>query len=238
MAVYRPASRYAARRPARRASKRPAMRRPRSNIVTVPRTISSSGGFPEKIITTLRYTEALSIANTGGVSGKVFRMNSLYDPNFTDTGHQPLYFDQYAAIYAKYRVLSSKIKVTFSPSTSDTEGTADGPWVVGIGGNASGNFASSVQTLCEQNRTQSTVLTRDAATALATASMTFIPKRDLGISAEEDTLAASIGNNPEDVFYAYVFVNNVPTGNTTQVIAKIDIEFKCMFFKQDSSPGS
>jgi len=238
MAVYRPASRYAARRPARRASKRPAMRRPRSNIVTVPRTLTSSGGFPEKIITTLRYNELLNISNSGSVSGKLYRMNSLFDPNFTDVGHQPAYFDQYAAIYSKYRVISSRIKVTFSPGSSDTEATADGPWCVGISANANGGFASNAQTLNEQSRTVSSILTRDVGTALATHQLTYQPKRDFGISPEEDTLCASTGSNPEDVYWAYVFINNVPTANTTQVVAKVDIEFKCMFYKQIDVSGS
>jgi len=238
MAVYRPVSRYAARRPARRASKRPAMRRPRSNIVTVPRTLTCSGGFPEKMITTLRYTELLNVSNTGGVSGKLFRLNSLYDPNATDLGHQPAYFDQYALIYSKYRVISSRIKVTFSPSTSDTETTADGPWCVGIAANSSGNFPTSIQTLCEQNRTVSSMLTRDSGTAITQHQLTYQPKRDMGISPDEDTLSSTTGNNPDDQYLAYVFINNVPTANTTQVIFKVDIEYKCMFFKQSEITGS
>jgi len=238
MGVYRPASRYGARRPARRASKRPAMRRPRSNIVTVPRTLTSSGGFPEKMITTLRYTDILNVSNSGGVTGKSFRLNSLYDPNATDLGHQPAYFDQYSLIYAKYRVISSTIKVTFSPASSDTEITADGPWCVGITANSSGNFPTNIQTLCEQNRTVSSMLTRDSGTALARHQLTYQPKRDMGIAPDEDTLSATTGNNPDDQYLAYVFISNVPTANTTQVIFKVDIEYKCMFFKQSEIGSS
>lgn len=44
----------------------------------------------------------------GGVptpNAQVYLMNSLYDPDSTGTGHQPLNFDQIVAIYLKYLVL-------------------------------------------------------------------------------------------------------------------------------------
>lgn len=49
---------------------------------------------------------------------QVFRPNSMFDPDLTNVGHQPLYRDQIAAIYQNYRVL----KATFhwSVSTSNT----------------------------------------------------------------------------------------------------------------------
>jgi len=41
----------------------------------------------------------------------------MYDPNLTGTGHQPMYFDQMAALYNHYCIISSKIKVTFKQMT-------------------------------------------------------------------------------------------------------------------------
>lgn len=41
----------------------------------------------------------------------VFRLNSLYDPNETGTGHQPRGYDELAAIYNSYTVLGAKWKV-------------------------------------------------------------------------------------------------------------------------------
>jgi len=68
-------------------------------------------GFPDKVSVKLRYVERLDITTAGGVPyyNHIFRANSLYDPDYTGTGHQPLYFDQYAAIYDRYKVRGCKL---------------------------------------------------------------------------------------------------------------------------------
>jgi len=41
-----------------------------------------------------------------------FRANSCFDPDYTGIGHQPMYFDNLAAVYQRYRVIGCKITVT------------------------------------------------------------------------------------------------------------------------------
>jgi len=47
--------------------------------------------------------------NPGVVTGAgvVFRLNSVFDPELTGVGHQPREFDTAAALYSKYRVIST-----------------------------------------------------------------------------------------------------------------------------------
>lgn len=66
---------------------------------------------------TFRMTEAA--ASVGAY--KTFSLNSLYDPNFTGTGVQPLGFDQYAQLYTRYRVHSVRIEVSFANITSASQ---------------------------------------------------------------------------------------------------------------------
>lgn len=67
--------------------------------------------------TKLRYVQ--TNAYTTGAAGimgtqQVYSLNSLYDPDQTSTGHQPYLFDQYAGLYAKYRVDAVKVNMLWS----------------------------------------------------------------------------------------------------------------------------
>lgn len=70
-------------------------------------------GFPNAMVTKMRYSDVISINATSGLIGThVFRANGLYDPDLTGTGHQPLGFDQFMGVmYNHYCVLGSKITI-------------------------------------------------------------------------------------------------------------------------------
>lgn len=80
-----------------------------------------NGAFPSSKIVKLKYNEYIPISsNTSGtvISQYRFNCNSLYDPNQSGTGHQPLYYDTYAGLYNHYLVLGSRIKVTWQGQTN------------------------------------------------------------------------------------------------------------------------
>lgn len=61
----------------------------------------------------LRYCENIAINPALGTTGTyTFAASGLYDPNISGTGHQPYGFDQLMALYNKYHVTGSKIRVT------------------------------------------------------------------------------------------------------------------------------
>lgn len=64
----------------------------------------------------LRYVDEIAL-NPGlsGITNHVYRANSVFDPNFSGIGHQPLMFDEYALLYENYRVISSTISITPVP---------------------------------------------------------------------------------------------------------------------------
>lgn len=66
-------------------------------------------------------TDVLSVGAVG-VFGteKIFRLNSLYDPDYSGTGHQPYGFDQLAGLYRKYMVNAIKISIVFDDPDQDS----------------------------------------------------------------------------------------------------------------------
>jgi len=67
------------------------------------------GPIPNKVTVTLKYVQLNS--SNGAVVDQVFNINSMFDPDRTGTGHQPLGFDQYSGFFNKYRVYKCKVTV-------------------------------------------------------------------------------------------------------------------------------
>jgi len=61
--------------------------------------------LPPWIECPMRYSDVFNISIAGGLSSEyIYRANSLFDPDRTSTGHQPLGFDTMAQAYSHYRV--------------------------------------------------------------------------------------------------------------------------------------
>ncbi len=74
---------------------------------------------PDRLRTTLCYTAVIPYSGSP-TAGNVFVGNSLYDPEFAVGGNQPVGYDQLSALYYRYRVLGSRCRVRFVPSTAST----------------------------------------------------------------------------------------------------------------------
>lgn len=88
------------------------------------RTGSGTGKLmplPSRWKFTSRYMENnLLIDPTQGANSEhIFRLNSLYDPDLTNLGHQPLGFDQLSPLYTLYTVIGCRARVTIT--NLDTE---------------------------------------------------------------------------------------------------------------------
>lgn len=80
--------------------------------------------FAPKVTRLLRYTEVINLVEGAAQGGAfyVYTPSSLYDPNNSGGGHQPMYFDQLCTSlgpYLKYRALSTVAKLHFV-NTSNT----------------------------------------------------------------------------------------------------------------------
>lgn len=103
-------------------------------------SVTIGDGFPKMVKTKLHYCDnfILTAIASGTTGTQQFIINGLYDFDFTGTGHQPYYFDQYMAIYDHYHVIGAKITVDFI-NTSTTP--------IVVGGYINDDTAVSVGTL-------------------------------------------------------------------------------------------
>jgi len=76
-------------------------------------------GFPEMLQTRLRYNffRAYYTATNGGQDVYQYKINSMYDPDMTGSGHQPMYRDQLYAIYKYAVVLGCRYTIEMSTTS-------------------------------------------------------------------------------------------------------------------------
>jgi hypothetical protein len=71
--------------------------------------------LPARKFCKLRYVAAYnSVSASTTAVERWYRLNSIFDPDGTGVGHQPLYHDQLANIYQAYRVHGAKVIVNIS----------------------------------------------------------------------------------------------------------------------------
>lgn len=194
---------------------------PRNQIARVGRA------FPEKIRTTLRYTDVTAsyAASSGSyIASMIYKCNSLYDPYYPVGGHQPYGFDQYMAIYNHYSVIKSNIKVTFQQHND----SVNMPGVVGINYDDDGTDASTVTTRMEKTgrknyaavgQNNHTVVLYDR----------WSCKQKFGADSNNlDKNIGSISTDPSEVSTWFIwYANNGSVTGYIQVI--VDIEYDVEF---------
>lgn len=179
-------------------------------------------GFPNSIITTMRYCEAFTKTSTlGAIAFNTFNANSIYDPNETGVGHQPMYRDQWAGIYDQYVVIGSKITVHFA--SQDTKN-----WVVGICGDDNSLFPVALTDKMEQNNSVYTMLGGIGDTRTLT--MTFEPQENFGVDAKSDGASqTAVGSNPSELYCFGVWGHVCDPSLTGKFDFTIEIEYTVKF---------
>jgi hypothetical protein len=152
-------------------------------------------GFPDRLLTKLRYSDFSSVTSTsGGLGTDTYRWNSTFDPDETGTGHQPLYRDTYAAIYDHYAVVSARAIIRF------TNTDVDSPIFITVNTDDDGTTSTTPQTVAEQSHGISTLLTPLSGSH---SFHEFVVKWDcmemLGIDPfTSETYKTAVGSNPTE----------------------------------------
>jgi hypothetical protein len=151
--------------------------------------------FPSEMTCDLTYAETF-ILDPGATVSSVnsFRSGSIFDPNLTGTGHQPMFHDQLALIYQRYEVLSSRAELI--PLTA----TADFFYGIDFSVLPTDLASLSLDALVETGRVDlvrsaMNVLNYSPISKLYVARASYTPKM-LGLRSGDDALGATFGTNP------------------------------------------
>lgn len=106
-------------------------------------------GFPDRYLTKMEYRMNKVVGNNPPYTNTWdWRLNSIYDPDYTGTGHQPMWYDQFSALYRKYRVYA----VAYEFKVATQYGNAPAEFVL-MATPALTSSPSSIVAMREQNRT-------------------------------------------------------------------------------------
>jgi len=189
--------------------------RSREVKLTVPKPI----GFPDTIKTRLKYSDVLTIS--GAAQQYTFRANSLFDPDLTSTGHQPMYYDQYIAVYEKYRVHATTIRIRAVTK-------ADPFQIVIMPSSTVPTITSAAQALETPRAVASDIITQFEPVTFQT---TMKTETILGLRGGQiwDTDFSGLFNtNPSDLWYFSLYLN--PLINNLSCVLEIELVFHCEFY--------
>lgn len=99
-------------------SRRPRTYRKKRLNQTIGGTLIS--GVPATRLVKMRYVATVLLTSTAGLSSQyVFRWNSIYDPDVTSTGAQPIGYTQWSNMYKQYTVVGAKLHSDWAFTNSD-----------------------------------------------------------------------------------------------------------------------
>lgn len=192
-------------------------------------TMTKVSGNPDRVTVALKYVQiqAMSTSSTG-YNNFFFRLNSVYDPNYTGGGHQPTAFDNWAAFYVYYRVMRTKAKVTI----------CDGP--TGVGNSAAFAIRPTISTATQSTLQQ---VSEDARAQCKGYNPNGPPQslegeydiRSLfGVTKDlygQEPFSATVTTNPSKEFYLGIYVENMNgLGGTFQLI--VELEYIVEFYQR------
>lgn len=198
--------------------------------------VQYASGFPKQLKITHRFTQSNWLTYTGPNANCVwfsYGVNCLYDPVLAIGGAQPLYFDQLAAIYNHYTVLSSRIKVTIIPNR--TEGFVAGILIDDDG-------TPSVTTLDSITQQPSAVWStshRDVAAMKLYKS--WDAKSVFGPNPmDNDKLQGDVASNPSEIQAFTLFARPIDGTTVNQTVYEYmaEIEFDTVWNELKSMTGS
>lgn len=199
-------------------------------------SLASRGGtlWPERVFTKLKYLELLIFTSTAGaVDDNVYKANSLFDPNSSGVGTQPMGLDQLAVLYSRYRVFGSKITLRCTQIGTGTQAALTGS--VSILSSASATPSTQPNGIPERDGGVTRTVGAGGSTLnqISASARTGTPRGETATKVRNDpNYEASTGADPAVLTYWIIYYNTADQATTSVCNISVDIEFDCEFFSR------
>jgi hypothetical protein len=186
---------------------------------------------PDTVYTTLPYVYTAQL-NTGSqpYQDQIFRGNSIYDPDYSGAGGQPLGRDEWSNFYQNYRVHSSRISVSFA-SVSGGATQQD----VAVVPNTDTSTYNTISRVFETPYETHGALTGVSAKGEITLRNRMTTARIFGVTDTavevDDQFRAAAGANPTNSWYWHVFTSD-RGGSEANVYITVKINYFVEFYKR------
>lgn len=190
---------------------------------------------PDKLIVKLPYSMMRTFGDPLGAETQIFNLNSIYDPDRSGVGHQPLGYDQWAAFYNRYRVIGVKVTVQAANYQSQCGATC-----AIIGTNSAGLVLASDAIHEQQHMTRMVLSNSAGGKNSGTLSKYFSLSRITGVSdmtyRSSDQYAAQFGANPTETICGHIYWENLlaPGGQSSAGVARINVIYYVELFDRNT----
>lgn len=189
---------------------------------------SNKYGFPSQQSVCMKYIDYVYFGGTGSLTTYHFHQNSLYDPLASTGGHQPLYFDQYMAIYNHWVVNKARIKVTFIGTTASQVPVYGGIYV----NDDTSVVSSSYVTLAEQSSARGKTVSDTNDNPVSVYGEVYDAVKTFGPNTIGNAnLRGSASANPSETSVWTVFCQPLDITSVYGIYGFVEVEYEATFFE-------
>lgn len=196
-------------------------------------------GIPDERHVKLRYR--VSVSSTTSAYGEVIiRGNGCYDPEHAVGGDQPMWYDQYAAMYRRYQCYKATISVETTQRTAATEAAFI---VTGIYPLSESSTTTNLDTAIERQRSvHKTMGPNTGGPNVVTNKLTATTREIYGIpemlAKYEDGYSSTIASLPYREWYFHVFFGTQDGVTSANIYLNIVVDYTVRFFQVDDVSSS
>lgn len=185
--------------------------------------IYKSAQCANQMMLAFKYVDNLALSPTGGTPVYYqFRGNSIYDPDYTGTGTQPIGFDQWCNFYDNYNVIASRIRVR-AYNTTITSGTTVNA-ILAVFPSVKQSYSITTDGAVGQVHGKNQITTYN--TQIANISNYMSTHKLYGKSRQsvldDDGFSSAVSTNPTKDWYWNIVANN--PDESTSITLRVEVE--------------